>query len=766
VRTPADASGRPLGGAVVTLLDASGRPRAQAATTTAGRWLFPAPGAGVFRVSVRRVGFVPYTSAPVRLTATDTADVELRVPSTRVVLPAVAVTARAGCGPLGDGRDRADDAAILWEQIRIALTASEIARVDSAAPVILRVVRRHLSATGVLEHADTTPPRSTTERPFYALASATLSRRGYIARDTAGGLSFYAPDAATMLSPEFVRDHCFGLTAGRGATAGLVGLVFEPVPGRRVPDVGGTLWADAATAELRFLEYGYRNAGLPVRVDDIGGRVAFERLASGAWIVRGWRIRMPTIGAGRGVLASAWLVGYVEFGGWARASGEADVAVLPISAPIPELGQVAGFVFDSLLGAPLPGAVVWVPEAGRSTIADSAGRFTLDSVPAGRRFVSFGRADLDSAGISAPGAVVDVATGETTMTLLSTPSFETLRAASCPAPAPGDSLGVLFGEVRDAESGERLPGARTHVSWVLLNVAPAGARSRKPIVQEASLELTADSAGTYWACQIPPSLEVGLRRIARRDLTVSREVIAAVTASAPARRGAAPGTTGDPMPRTGLATVVGTVRDTLGAPRAGAHVTVDGAAGLATTDSAGRFRLSGLPAGTQTLEARAIGYAPARLTVELRNRESTEAHVALTRGTVLVGVRVEERRRDRNRAEFEERRRLGFGYFITAERLRNMLHVRSAFQAIPSVVVSSVGRSALDFRVVLMNGARPCTPPVWIDGVLGAQDMLSGIQTTDIIGIEVYHRFNTTPAKYQAGAGDCGVILVWTNFVR
>jgi hypothetical protein len=336
---------------------------------------------------------------------------------------------------------------------------------------------------------------------------------------------------------------------------------------------------------------------------------------------------------------------------------------------------------------------------------------------------------------------------------------------------------VLFGEVRDAESGEALVGAVVRATWVLLNVAPAGARSRTPIVQEATLDLATDSTGTYWACKVPPSLEVtvratqdaftsgasdvvlGPRRIARRDLRVSREVIAAASPRE-ARRPAA-----DPAPRRGLATLAGVVRDTLGAARPGARVRVDGAAGLATTDSAGRFRLTGLPSGTQMVEARAIGYAPARITVELRNREVTDATIALTRGTVLAGVRVEETRRDRNRTEFEERRRLGAGYAVSGERIRNMPFLRTAFQAIPSIVVNTAGRSVIDFRIMMTGGIDGlCAPTIWIDGMIGSADMLGAILPTDVTGIEVYRRFASAPAKYQSGNARCGVVLVWTNF--
>ena len=48
------------------------------------------------------------------------------------------------------------------------------------------------------------------------------------------------------------------------------------------------------------------------------------------------------------------------------------------------LGVVRGTVVDSLRGRPLAGAAVFVDGTARSTVADSLGRFALDSVPPGR----------------------------------------------------------------------------------------------------------------------------------------------------------------------------------------------------------------------------------------------------------------------------------------------------------------------------------------------------------------------------------------------
>src|ERR1051325_1132774 len=80
-------------------------------------------------------------------------------------------------------------------------------------------------------------------------------------------------------------------------------------------------------------------------------------------------------------------------------------------------GGVRGVVYDSVGRAPLAGAVVQLAPVGermaaqRSVTADAAGRFTLDSLPAGGYVVGFFHPLLDSLGIEPPLRRVDVIEG-------------------------------------------------------------------------------------------------------------------------------------------------------------------------------------------------------------------------------------------------------------------------------------------------------------------------------------------------------------------
>jgi len=73
---------------------------------------------------------------------------------------------------------------------------------------------------------------------------------------------------------------------------------------------------------------------------------------------------------------------------------------------------VRGIVYDSLIGAaPLAGAEIWIEGTNRTARTDPAGRFEIPALPAGRWRLNFSHPLLDSTGLSAPGALVDVTAG-------------------------------------------------------------------------------------------------------------------------------------------------------------------------------------------------------------------------------------------------------------------------------------------------------------------------------------------------------------------
>lgn len=61
---------------------------------------------------------------------------------------------------------------------------------------------------------------------------------------------FYAPDAEVLLSDAFLDSHCFSLREATVQGEARLGLTFEPVPGRTIPEVRGVLWWTPKTLDF------------------------------------------------------------------------------------------------------------------------------------------------------------------------------------------------------------------------------------------------------------------------------------------------------------------------------------------------------------------------------------------------------------------------------------------------------------------------------------------------------------------------------------
>ena len=123
--------------------------------------------------------------------------------------------------------------------------------------------------------------------------------------------------------------------------------------------------------------------------------------------------------------------------------------------------------------------------------------------------------------------------------------------------------------------------------------------------------------------------------VIQRDFLVGERVVAA----APALAGGGASVPRKPL---GTAQLNGTVVGRDGKPLEGAQVYLVGAAVGARADSRGIFHLSGLPAGTQTVEVRQLSYAPKRFTVDLSpSRESRLTAVMDAKAQVLGEITVQ-----------------------------------------------------------------------------------------------------------------------------
>jgi hypothetical protein len=445
------------------------------------------------------------------------------------------------------------------------------------------------------------------------------------------------------------------------------------------------------------------------------------------------------------------------------------LAQQPRARPAPAsraVGFIRGVVYDSLAHAPLEGARVLVSGSELAATTDAGGRFRLDSVPAGTRTLIVEHPVLDTIGLSQLGTRVRLGAGRVAVVEIAIPSLWSMRRVACggrATPFSRDS-GLAFGAVRDAATGARLAGARVLVAWTTASRGPGGElRVDRPTVAAAT-----DSLGNYYACDVSTDyvvivqaqagasssgateLLLGERGVARRDLLVSRTPVVVDSLSGLRRGGA---------------TLVGTAIDEFGRPRPSARASVDDAVGEAFADTAGTFVLRNLPAGSQMLMVRMIGYSAARAMVDLRNGDTTRVTVQMREVTVLDTIRVTASRRANNELdELEERARSGFGYRFSAEQLRTRTSMRSVFQGLPNLTIS--GPSVYNFQLTAIVSGRNCPVSLYVDGMRGSVDELQSYRPEQLIGLEYYPRPEQAPLRFQQVASNCPIALVWTRFIR
>jgi hypothetical protein len=194
---------------------------------------------------------------------------------------------------------------------------------------------------------------------------------------------------------------------------------------------------------------------------------------------------------------------------------------------------------------------------------------------------------------------------------------------------------------------------------------------------------------------------------------------------------------------------------------------VRGSGSTAITGEDGRFALANLPAGTRSVQVRAIGYEPRTATVTLRSGGTATASVVLDkRVDVLAAVNVIEKQANRKRdlTGFDERRRQGMGSYLTREDIekRSPISMTDALRTTAGLQIVPNGDGT---NSVLGRGG--CRPAVYVDGMQvmdGSTDLDAIVRPSDVRGVEVYRSGSTVPAEYGGvGGNSCGTLLVWTG---
>jgi hypothetical protein len=243
--------------------------------------------AGRYRVLLLRIGYHPVMSDPVQVAAGETMQLELRVASQPVTLPAVTITPEVCLN--AKELVKYPQVYTLWQQARdgAAVRTEIMARFRYRVQTHEETVARKADGTpvGAVDQDRVSDPRSAVQNA--ARRRSERLSRGYYGPTTKDGMvGFYLPTELDVLHEDFLKEHCLVAMAHRGT--GEVGLRFLPLRMRRnVLDVGGTIWLDSATFLARRIELEY------VDGDDQRGTV---RLDFGDVPVAGGTLRMPVGG--------------------------------------------------------------------------------------------------------------------------------------------------------------------------------------------------------------------------------------------------------------------------------------------------------------------------------------------------------------------------------------------------------------------------------------------------------------------------------------
>jgi hypothetical protein len=773
-----DASGAPVPGVLLQLLDSASRVVAQGLSGDHGAYRLRAPVSGAFVVRSLRIGFRPTFSEPLRLDAASDLAYDVTLTGIAIHLDTVRVSGRATCRI---AQDTALQSFRALEQARSAIIATSLP--DASA---------RWSVTSVLFERifDTTSVRPVRQRhewwsgvvkePWKSVPSDSLHSNGYIV-GAGDSVVYRAPGLDALASDDFLEDHCFRLAAS--ANPAEIGIAFEPSPARRkTPEISGTLWLDRTTAQLQRLTYGYVNAPLRAQERSARGELHFARVSNGGWVITRWSVHMPSLELSRPwrltkqrlAKAPPELVvsGYREVGGELMSvSGDADT--LWRHTPV----TISGVVADST-GNAVPGARVVTEAAERGAVADSYGRFAVRSVLPGDLALEVHTAALDSLStfVRSSATIFD----STSDLDLRIPTPESVVRAMCGSAFANSSAkggtGIALVSLTADYARANLSRAKATIEWLSPDGTPHWVDARP------------DREGIAHFCGVP----------VRQTLILSASVdtIAAPTAQLRIpddRRVVRTEMVLDPTVKVGAIFTGAVVRDSTNDPVPGAEVVIPELKKSQTTSERGLYRLRDIPAGAHRVIVRKMGYGPVDTTVAFRAGETMQRRIVLGRVTALpeVVVTTSAAPPDPRMRDFEENRRVGLGHFLTRNDLDNIGNgpLQQALAQLPGLAMAHNKSGSSAMFVTSARGVRSlgnggkyyllegdtthysgCYAAVYLDNVplfWGKEGSevpdINRFTPSSLEAVEYYASGAQTPTRYSTLNSQCGVLVLHTR---
>lgn len=440
--------------------------------------------------------------------------------------------------------------------------------------------------------------------------------------------------------------------------------------------------------------------------------------------------------------------------------------------------RVSGVVYDSLNGRPLPGADVHLQRLGdggdssgseRTVVADERGVFEFSDVHLGSYLLGFFHVALDSLGVAMPMNRLEVRSESAITIDLAVPSHSGMIALVCGASSVSDSSALLMGVVRTADAAEPAQPSTVALQWDEVVIGKDGIHG-----ETRGITAETKSDGWYAFCNVPVNSGMQLRAAHGADTSgaISADLAPRHFVRQDIYVGPSTRVVGDTAVRwCGPAQLSGDVRTSDGRIISGASVSLFRSESVATTNRDGRFVLTALPAGSQTLNVRALGFIPTRRTVHLMTGPAgNHVQVSLTSiKAYLDTIRVTTTRvytSDEN--GFESRRRSGQGHYIDRAQIERTHATLPSdlLRMVPRVEVAQSGVGWFGKVIAFRNpfGTGYCRPDLWLDGVLfraGDMEIDEIVNPDHVEAIEVYTKPGVAPLQFTNNMSGCGSIVVW-----
>lgn len=296
---------------------------------------------------------------------------------------------------------------------------------------------------------------------------------------------------------------------------------------------------------------------------------------------------------------------------------------------------VRGLAVDSLRGGVLRGARIEIEGTQRAAVTDSAGRFTIDSVPPGAHRLLLIQPLFDTLGLSVVSPNIAFSAGKEEAVVMGVPSAKTVQLAKCGRSAAPPGSVALLGTVVTGDMEDPVDGAEIWLTWTELKIGEHVGVSHDFQQRRAKT----GTGGRFMICGLPPDLNAQIIAWHGPDTTAAIPVAFGQSFVTMVTLGLA-SELAEQMP-TGVApsaaparrrqsVLHGTVTDVHGVAIQSASVAVDGAAPTAFTDAHGTFALRDQLSGSRRLTFAAAGYDPVDIGVNLNSARVSEVRVTLS----------------------------------------------------------------------------------------------------------------------------------------